>query len=195
MIRTRSDILGAVQRVCGTACGEAMVLHRSGTRLLGLFKSVAPPGPAGWIVRVVSVHGKEWLWAVLAEIRVDKDPRVVQVSNVPWKEWDGTPGQTKYDMHTGDEPCDNFRKFQEALAPEDRKAMALQTLIPVARLPRFLEERDGLKRTKVTIYNWINDGIKQRDGEPYRLRTIMRNGRMHTTEDWLQEFLYAGNKR
>ncbi len=68
---------------------------------LGGFSRVPPTSHPGWIVRVTSVHDREFIVAVIAYqsrygIRV--------LGEVPWLNWAGTPGEVQPGLMNGDNP-------------------------------------------------------------------------------------------
>lgn len=67
----------------------ARALDHGKVEYLGGFNLIPPSTLPGWILKVTSVHGKQWIIAVLAndtkhvyEIRI--------IKSVPWKNWIGT---------------------------------------------------------------------------------------------------------
>ncbi len=67
---------------------------------LGGFSKIPPTTQPGWITRVTSIHGKEWIVAVIAYqnrygIRI--------LSEVPWRYWDGNREST-VSLTNGDNP-------------------------------------------------------------------------------------------
>ncbi len=53
----------------------------------------------------------------------------------------------------------------------------------------YLQELD-IRVTRQTIRNWMTRGLRpHRKGNPVKLRSVMRVGRLYTTIDWLSKFL------
>lgn len=72
---------------------------------LGGFSRVPPTSHPGWIVRVISTYGKEFIVAVIAYqnrygIRV--------LSEVPWRFWIGDPDAAFGELFSGDWPSDYY---------------------------------------------------------------------------------------
>ena len=68
---------------------------------LGGFSKIPPTSHPGWIVRVTSIHGKEFIVAVIAYqnrygIRV--------LSEVPWLNWIGDQDRSDSSLISGDDP-------------------------------------------------------------------------------------------
>ena len=68
---------------------------------LGGFSKIPPTSHPGWIVRVTSIHDKEFIVAVIAYqsrygIRV--------LSEVPWRYWCGQQGEVESSLINGDNP-------------------------------------------------------------------------------------------
>ncbi|KKN41762.1 hypothetical protein LCGC14_0720030 [marine sediment metagenome] len=78
---------------------------------LGGFSKIPPTTQPGWITKVTSIHGKEWIVAVIAYqnrygIRI--------LSEVPWRWWNGNAGRCA-DLMNGDNPeaCEHHKLIAE----------------------------------------------------------------------------------
>ena len=68
---------------------------------LGGFSKIPPTTQPGWITKVTSIHGREWIVAVIAYqnrygIRI--------LSEVPWRWWNGDPDAGSGTLFGGDDP-------------------------------------------------------------------------------------------
>lgn len=107
-IRTRSELLWYVaEHAPSGACRRAVV--EGEVVVLGGFTPIQPWGEPGWIVKVVSVHGKMWLVAVTIHVR-NHHYRVGVIEKIPWDKWLGFRGFTfVYDLIQGDIPLQAAR--------------------------------------------------------------------------------------
>lgn len=89
-IRTRSDLLWYIQEHAPSgACRRAVI--EGEVVVLGGFRVIPPNGWGGWIVRVTSVRGKDWLVAVtLHPTKHLYHARMVE--KIPWAWWLGILG-------------------------------------------------------------------------------------------------------
>ena len=62
-------------------------------------------------------------------------------------------------------------------------------LVRISDVPGIISELTGVTRCKETIYLWIKNGVKAYTGEPLRLKTTKRMGRLFTTRVWIEEFV------
>ena len=78
---------------------------------LGGFSTIPPTTQPGWITKVTSIHGKEWIVAVIA-YRNKYGIRIL--SEVPWRWWDGNAGRCA-DLMNGDNPeaCEHHKLIAE----------------------------------------------------------------------------------
>ena len=88
--------------------------------MLGMFRVIPPNGWKGWIVKVTSVHGKDWLVAVT--IHPTKHfYHVRMVEKIPWTWWVGSnrPYSRTIDIAGGDIPVQAERARRQAQAEKD----------------------------------------------------------------------------
>jgi len=80
----------------------------SKVEFLGGFKPIPPSVLPGWILKIISLHNKKWIVAVLAnDIKHIYEIRIIK--SVPWKNWLGTDSFTNHrtfriKLFSGDRP-------------------------------------------------------------------------------------------
>lgn len=112
-IRTRSDLLWYIQEHAPSgACRRAVIEGQ--VSVLGGFNVIPPNGWEGWIVKVTSVHGKDWLVAVT--VHPTKHFYYVRmIDKIPWAWWVGTvPSLPPYAITNGDVPLQAARTRRQA---------------------------------------------------------------------------------
>ena len=68
---------------------------------LGGFSTVPPTVHPGWIVRVTSIHDKEWIVAVIA---YQNQYGIRVLNEVPWLNWIGDQDRSDSSLISGDDP-------------------------------------------------------------------------------------------
>ena len=113
-IRTRSELLWYIaDHAPSGACRRAVVEGK--VVVLGGFRVIPPNGWKGWIVKVTSVHGKDWLVAVT--IHPTKHLyHVRMIEKIPWAWWAGVQGcfSFAYNLRQGDIPIQAERARRQA---------------------------------------------------------------------------------
>jgi hypothetical protein len=66
--------------------------------------------------------------------------------------------------------------------------------ITLGQVVDYLQRVKGITRSRQTIYNWAEDGIKRNIGRTIKLRTTMRAGKWYTTRRWVNDFLDATSR-
>lgn len=107
-INTKHDLIELAARNAPTkAC--AVVIGKDGATVLGGF--TAAEGYPGWIVRVTSLTGREWLIGVWVDEPARKY-RVTYPDQVPWAAWLGT-GNGRRPLIDGDVSIEaSFKRMQ-----------------------------------------------------------------------------------
>ena len=62
-------------------------------------------------------------------------------------------------------------------------------LIKLCDVPKIILKKTGIKRSRVTVYNWCRNGIRAYDHRLVRLKTERRLKQIFTTEEWIMKFL------
>lgn len=70
----------------------------------------------------------------------------------------------------------------------DVKWITLSQVVP------YLERTKGITRSRQTVYNWAEHGVKRGIGRTVKLRTRLRAATIYTTRIWVQEFLDATSR-
>lgn len=104
-LRSKEDIIDWLMDNCPRpAIERALVDGR--VEFLGGFKPIPPSTLPGWILKVTSLHDKQWNVAVLAnDIKHCYEIRIIIF--IPWKNWVGTyswNGEFRPDLFSGDNP-------------------------------------------------------------------------------------------
>lgn len=111
--RTRSDIIiYAQERAPSRSCRRAF---EHTVELLGAFDPLTVHGYPGWLLRVTSVHKREWLVAVAITPIANREPVVVWVDEIHWERWAGNPARTPATLYEGDNPGEYARCCKEAI--------------------------------------------------------------------------------
>lgn len=117
-IRTRSELLWYIaEHAPSGACRRAIVEGK--VVVLGGFCVIPPNGWKGWIVKVTSIHGKDWLVAVT--LHPTKHHYYVRmVEKVPWAWWVGVVASIPlHGIMDGDIPIQAARARRQAQEKND----------------------------------------------------------------------------
>ena len=87
--------------------------------MCGGFHRIPPLSATGFVVRVTSVHGHQWVVAVVP-FENSKQWLVCLVDQVPWDQWIDARARTSYSIYRGDHPAQymEFKRAATAGSPE-----------------------------------------------------------------------------
>jgi len=101
-IRTRSElILYIAEHAPSGACRRAVTEGK--VVVLGGFAKIWPMDQDGWIVRVTSVHNKNWMVAVTIH-PTNHRYYIFEIGKIPWANWVGNKFGPTDDIQNGDIP-------------------------------------------------------------------------------------------
>lgn len=111
--RTRAELILYVgQRATSRACRRAMDEGR--VELLGGFAPLPPRSQPGWMLRVLSKHGRTWFLAATVNADRPFECDVWEADFIPWENWIGDPKRDVSTIYEGDNRIEYEAKFKEA---------------------------------------------------------------------------------
>lgn len=177
-MQTRTQLIELIGRATiSAACRRACLTGK--VEVLGGFSSTPPRDLPGWIVDIVTKHGRDYR-VVVGVDEVNHQYRVDEVTDdPPWEHWVGRYDPAGWAIMAGDNPLAYAERKKAAMGPGE-------PYISLTTVPAIVEARNLPTITRQTVYNWAVIGVK---GGQLKLRVDRRRGRLFTTLSWVNEFL------
>lgn len=98
--QTKNHLLMWLENNCPRK-GIVRILRDGHAEHLGGFSTIPPTVRPGWIVRITSTHGKEFIVAVIA---YQNRYGIRMLNEVPWRYWVGSTAKNRTAFMNGDNP-------------------------------------------------------------------------------------------